>query len=154
MKVAVVGSREGFPLDDVGRWLAKLWDKQGPTTTLVSGGAPGVDHYAEQTWLAFGGQVISFRPKKVSAFDKEDEYGVEVWHLGGDQPHVATQSYPFYPTFADYGSAAAYRDMLIAEEADRCMAFRYNKSRGTSLTIEFFENAGKPVYVKEVPDGT
>lgn len=147
MKVAVVGSRQGYDLNHLGSWLHALWQKQGPTTTLISGGADGVDRYAETTWIAFGGQVKSFRPVKVSDWNEEDEWGIEVWELGGPSPMVYRLI--DHPTFADFGSAASYRDMLIAEEAERGVAFRANNSRGTTLTVGFFENLGKLVYLYE-----
>jgi hypothetical protein len=148
VKVAVFGSRQGYDLDRVARWVVKLWEKQGKDTILVSGGAEGVDRMAEQTWLALGGQVKSFRPVKTGGdLTSEDEYGIEVWELGGEHPTVSRPGNE--PRFADYTSAATYRDMLIAEEADRGMAFWANKSRGTAGTITFFEVQGKPIYVAE-----
>lgn len=147
MRVAVFGSRTGYDMNHLDSWLHALWQKQGPTTELVSGGADGVDTYAEQTWLAFGGAVTSFRPLKINAWDKEDEYAIECWKLGGDSPMVFQML--DHPTWADFASAAAYRDMLIAEYAERGAGFRANKSRGTTLTVEFFESLGKPVYLYE-----
>lgn len=145
MKVAVFGSREGYDQNHLGAWLHALWQKQGPTTELISGGARGVDTYAETTWSALGGVVTSYRPVKVSAWDKEDEYAIECWQLGA-QPNMVFRLND-QPTFADFASAATYRDMLIAEEAERGVAFRHNNSRGTTLTVGFFENLGKPVYL-------
>ena len=147
MKVAVFGSRKGYDLNHPGAWLHALWQKQGPTTTLISGGAEGVDKYAETTWIAFGGRVVSFRPRNVGGGLKEDDYVIERWELGGDKPMVFIPLGE--PSFADFASAATYRDMLIAEEAERGVAFRYNNSRGTTTTVGFFEQLGKPVYVYE-----
>lgn len=146
VKVAVFGSREGISAMRVNLWIAKLWDKQGPDTTLVSGGAPGVDTAAEQTWLAFGGQLVSFRPKKLSGdLLHEDVWGVEVWKIGGEQQAVYVPREE--PTFSDFKSAANYRDLLIAEYADRGVAFWNGRSRGTSGTIDAFRAEGKPVHV-------
>jgi hypothetical protein len=55
--VAVVGSR-GYPrLDLVEKFIQAL----PPGTTLVSGGAPGVDTIAETAWKAMGGSVMSIK---------------------------------------------------------------------------------------------
>ncbi len=147
MKVAVFGSRQGYDLNHLGQWLHALWQKQGPDTELISGGAPGVDHYSETTWLALGGAVTSLRPVKISGPLQEDEYAIECWKLGSQQNMVYQMS--DHPTWADFAGAATYRDMLIAEVADRGVAFRHNNSRGTTLTMGFFEALGKPVYLYE-----
>lgn len=147
MKVAVVGSRRGYDLNHLGAWLHNLWLKQGPTTVLLSGGAEGVDTYAETTWLALGGEVRSYRPVQISGGMQEDEFGIEVWSLGTEHPMVFRP--PDLPTFADFTSAATFRDMLIAGHADVGAAFRFNKSRGTTITVGFFEAAGKPIYLYE-----
>jgi hypothetical protein len=145
--VAVVGSREGIDRMRVERFMALLWVKQGPTTTVISGGAEGVDKWAEIAWLAHGGKVISLRPVQINGFHSEDEYAIERWELGGPSPYKLTLKGGEHPTFASYGSAATYRDMLIAEEATRGVAFRYKKSRGTTNTVGFFEAQGKPIHV-------
>lgn len=144
MIVAVVGSREGVSLDRVAKWIDKLWAKD-RTITLVSGGADGVDRCAEQTWIHFGGSVISFRPKRLPDFQFDPVYGVEVWNLSPEKHtiHVPDE----LPTWGDYASACNFRDMLIAEKADRCVAFWNGASRGTAGTIFFFEQLGKPVHV-------
>lgn len=145
MKVAVFGSRKGVTLERVGTYLSA---RAGSSAIVVSGGAPGVDHYAEQTWLALGGRVWSLRPIALGP----EEYGVEFWDIGGDSPRV----FPLrdHPTFATYAGACIYRDMLIAEWADRGVAFRAGKSRsrGTSGTIEFLGYQGKPCAVYDEED--
>ena len=145
MIVAVFGSRKGYDLNHLGEWLHALWTKQGPTTELVSGGAEGVDKNAETTWLAFGGAVTSFRPIKLNGPFEDDKYAIETVKLGIERPMVFID--PHHPTFADFSSAATYRDMVIAEYAERGAGFRYNNSRGTTLTVGFFECLGKPVYL-------
>ncbi len=142
VKVAVVGSREGFDQERVQRFLCALGARH-PDALLISGGAQGVDTWAEQGWMALGGQVRSYRPVKTAGGMQEDEYSIEVWSLG-ERPMVFIAP---GPTFADFNSAATYRDMLIAEHADRGVAFRFNKSRGTTLTIGFFEVLDKPIHV-------
>lgn len=147
MKVGVFGSRQGVNRERVENFMRKLWDKQGPETTVVSGGADGTDTYAEETWLALGGEVVSFRPVKFPDWQGIDpQFGIQEWHLGGEDPYI-TQLMGVHPSWADYSSAANYRDMLIAEYADRGVAFHYNNSRGTAGTVFFFETLGKPVHV-------
>ncbi len=145
MKVAVFGSRKGVTLERVGTYLSK---RATTGVVVISGGADGVDHYAEQTWLALGGHVWSLRPITLGP----EEFGIEFWDLGGERPRVFHLR--DHPTFGDYRSACIYRDMLIAEWADRGVAFRAGKhrSRGTSGTIEFFAWNKKPCAVYDEED--
>jgi len=134
-----------------------------PSSLLISGGAAGVDKLAEQTWLSLGGRVQSFRPKLLAGplpsaggeglssvpATGETRYGVEVWNLGDMQPSVGVLGEP-HPTFADYRSAALYRNMLIAEKADRVVAFyRRNRSAGAAHTIDAARSERKPFYEYE-----
>lgn len=146
MKVAVVGSREGVDLGRVHMILLDLHRKH-PDAVVVSGGAGGVDTFAEQMWLKLGGKVISFRLVKVNN-PNDNEYGIQKWELGGENPMVYMLGEP-HPNWADWKSAAYYRNALVAEEADRGLAFRYRGSRGTGDTIECFVAEGKPIYVYE-----
>lgn len=126
-RVAIVGSREGANLDRVVEFVRALWAKF-PDTILVSGGARGVDQMAEQTWLNLGGAVESFRPIKTG-----ESWGIEKWELGGEQPRVFRLVNE--PTWADFKSAAIYRDILIAERADRLVSFQAEGgSRGADFT--------------------
>lgn len=152
MKVAIVGSRQGVSPDRVAKFVAKLWEKQGIETVLVSGGANGVDKCAEQTWLALGGKVQSFRIRKIAGdMTHEDVYAIEVWRLGGEQPVVFMPQNE--PTWATAASALYYRNLLIAEFADRGVAFWDGRSRGTSDAIDAFHAENKPIHVfREVQD--
>ena len=141
--VAIVGSRRGADLEMVRSFVAELHDKH-PDTVLVSGGADGVDKIAEQTWLECGGRVLSYRVRTIGP----EEFGVEVWDLGGERPMV----YPLSEavTMADYKSALLYRDMLIAEKCDRLVVFyRRHKSPGAAWTALCASNEGRPVYEYE-----
>lgn len=143
-RVAVVGSRQGADLEQVERFVRALYLRQ-PSSLLISGGATGVDKTAEQTWQSLGGRVQSFRPKRLES----GSYGVEVWNLGGPEPSVGVLSEP-HPTFADYRSAALYRNMLIAEKADRVVAFyRRNRSAGAAHTLDAARSERKPFYEYE-----
>ena len=139
MILAVVGSREGADLDHVRAFVSAL-----PAgTRLLSGGAKGVDQTAEQTWLSLGGRVLSFRPTKLSQGNEEDEYGIQVWELGGDNPR--TYTYSAYPTAADYKGACFLRNILIAETCDRLVAFyKHGKSPEVMFTQGWAHDQGKP----------
>lgn len=142
-KVGVVGSRQGADLDHVRSFVRALHERQ-PDTTLVSGGGGDVDNAAEQEWLRLGGRVQSFRPVQLP----DDSYGVELWDLGGEQPmkFLLTQE----PTWANFASAANYRDMLIAEAVQRLVVFyRRGKSRGAEGTAFFARVQGREVYEYE-----
>ena len=143
-RIAIVGSRQGADLEQVERFVRALYLRQ-PSSLLISGGAAGVDKLAEQTWLSLGGRVQSYRPKQLET----GRYGVEVWNLGDMQPSVGVLSEP-HPTFADYRSACLYRNMLIAEKADRVVAFyRRNRSAGAAHTIDAARSERKPFYEYE-----
>ena len=143
-RIAIVGSRQGADLEQVERFVRALYLRQ-PSSLLVSGGAAGVDKHAEQTWLGLGGRVQSFRPKRNYA----GSYAVEVWNLGGDEPSVGVLGEP-HPTWADYRSAALYRDSLIAEKSDRIVAFyRRGRSHGTTVTMDFGHAYGRDLHEYE-----
>lgn len=62
MKVAIVGSREGFTEQEV---YSKLWVLLANFTTdgtIISGGAPGVDQYVKTFANNFGCHFIEVRP--------------------------------------------------------------------------------------------
>lgn len=126
-RVAIVGSSDGSDLEAVEGFVRALWDKY-PDTILVSGGdrttPRAVDARAEDTWLALGGEVISFRVRAIG----HDTYGIERWELGGPQPRVFLLVNE--PTWADYKSALLYRNLLIAEECDRLVLFHKPRWRG------------------------
>lgn len=140
MKLAVVGSRQGADLAHVRAFVAAL----PADTIIVSGGAVGVDKTAEQAWLENGGRVISFRPKQLS----DEEYGIEVWELGGDNPRV--YEYQGFPTGATYKDAAFLRDILIAETCDRLVAFyKRGRSWGAGFTQGWAHDRGRPDFAFE-----
>lgn len=138
-RVAIVGSRQGADLEDVIGFVRALWAKH-PDTILVSGGALGVDLAAENEWCSLGGSVESYRPKAIGPV----EWAIEKWELG---PTPSVRLLIEDPTFANFKSAALYRDMLIAEVSNRVVAFMApGGSRGASFTAEMGENYGKDTY--------
>jgi predicted Rossmann-fold nucleotide-binding protein len=147
-RVAIVGSRDGADLELVAKFIHALHERQ-PDTVLVSGGAVGVDATAEQEWLSLGGRVLSFRPVKLP---DSDDYGVERWELGGPDPKMYRLLDQL--TWATYSGACFNRDWLIAENADRLVAFfRRGRSRGTGMTLDRANGLGCPTYVYEPEQG-
>ena len=146
MIVAVFGSRKGITEERVTEYLAPRFD---PETILVSGGADGVDSFAERYWLERGGKVLSYRPIQF----KSESYGVQLFKLGSwpEGPSVTTLTHP-NPEWRTYNSALTYRSMLVAEVAERGVAFLANRSPGTSRTVGFFQAEGKPCVIKEETD--
>ncbi len=136
LKIAVFGSRKGWTYEEIAEYLEPRFR---PDVTLVSGGAEGVDSFAETVWQTLGGHIISFRVKKISL----DDYSFEKW----DSREMMVNTPPGHPEWADWVSAAYYRDTLIAEEADRGVAFWANHSRGTAHTMDAFVAEGKPCSV-------
>ena len=115
-----------------------------PQAIVVSGGAKGIDLTAERTWYQLGGQVWSYRSKKLA----EGKFVVERWEYrkGG-----SITRYPLHsePSWADFASANWYRSMLVAELADRIVAFHgSNTMRGTEFTVWVAREAErKPVHI-------
>lgn len=141
--IAVVGSRRGADTSAVVQFVRALHAKQ-PDSILISGGADGVDKLAEQTWLELGGKVKSFRTRELAP----TKHAVEVWNLGGDEPNCFVMAAE--PTWYDREGALFYRNSLIAEHADRVVAFfRRGRSVGTQSTVDFAIGAGRPVYEYE-----
>lgn len=137
-----MGSRKGADLDAVEKFMHELHAKH-PDTVIVSGGAKGVDTTAERTWLELGGDVISYRPRQLSY----EEYGTELWILGRNPRMFLLES---EPTWADYESAAFYRNTLIAEECDRLVLFHKPFwPGGGGHTEELARLWGKPTHVYE-----
>lgn len=135
MRLAIVGSRHGVSQDRVERYLDELHAKH-PDVVVVSGGAEGVDTFAEQGWLKRGGRVVSLRPKRT-----DEGYVIEEWRLPDGGVHSQ-----LVPAFADRAGACIYRDLMIAERCDRLTAFmRRGGSNGTRITIGFAKDEGKPV---------
>lgn len=143
-RIGVVGSRKGADLRQVLGFLDVLHRAQ-PDSVLVSGGADGVDSFAESTWFRLGGRVCSYRPAPY-----EDGFGVEVWQYGGNSTSTAF----VLPVeeqrvqFADYRSAAFYRNWMIAEDCDRlCAFYRPTGSAGTAHAESLARDRGADVHV-------
>ena len=143
-RVAVVGNRVGADSQQVVAFLDALKASQ-PDTLVVSGGATGVDALAESTWFRLGGRIKSYRPAPYG-----DGYGIEIWHYGGNEPaHVLSVEHQRV-NFADFKSAAIFRDWMIAEDCDRLVGFyRDNAAKlasGAALTASLARDRGVDVY--------
>lgn len=139
-RIAVVGSRELPPLEKLEEWLTWLRGTH-PDSLVVSGGAKGVDSFAEKWWAKYGA-VESYRPAR-----RKDSFGVALWSYGAAVPQPSTRFMLEMPTFEDYRSALFFRNMLIAERCDRLVAFyRRGGSRGTRFTVDCARGEGKDVY--------
>ena len=141
-RIAVVGPRRGAEQGVVQDFVRAL-HQQSPSAILVSGGADGVDSWAEAAWLALGGAVESYRVRKHG----EDDFRIERWELGGDSPRVVPLLNE--PSWYDWKSALLYRSMVVAEVADRVCAFEgRDRMRGTEFTVWVSREAEqKPTYL-------
>lgn len=144
-RVAVIGSREGVDLSSVEDFMRRLRESK-PDTLVVSGGARGVDTTAEQVWISLGGSVVSLRPREESP----GRWIVERFEFGGGAGRCVDMTQEGEPSFGDFASAAYYRNLLIAEKCDRCVAFIHQRSRGaTHCEWSFREVYGKPTHLYE-----
>lgn len=141
-RIAVVCARQGVDSEHVTRFMESLWERQ-PDSYVISGGADPEVTLVERFWLNRGGEVVSWRTRLLY----EGEYAVERWE-GGGGAFRKVYAPPREPTFADRKSAFHYRDMLIAEECDRLVAFfGPRRSRGAGFTEEWARfAAGVPTY--------
>lgn len=135
MKIAVFGSRNFHDLSLVDEYLKARFD---PSIVLMSGGAKGVDERAETVWQSLGGPVVSLRVKKL----QDDSYGYERWDMGERMVWTPDQL-----SADDWTSALFLRSWIMADEADRGVAFWDGESRGTSFTIDRFNAQVKPVAI-------
>ncbi len=143
-KVAVVGSRFGVDQTRVAAFMDVLYARE-PETVIVSGGAEGADSFAEQAWRAQGGNVISFRPKQLPS----GGFTVVKYELSA-RPTAFDLYLLGHPTWADFAGAAFYRNMLIADEVERCVAFWNGRSEGTRNTMDLCRGRKLPVHQMEV----
>lgn len=146
-RIAVVGSRDNPPLEKVKEFLTWLHGAH-PESVVVSGGARGVDKCAESFWLSTGGSVVSYRPGRDRRFKNDSVYLVEKWHLAPSGSRIEHLYHE--PHFDDYKSALWYRNLLIASDCDRLVAFmRRGGSHGTRITIELARAEGVEIHEVE-----
>lgn len=140
MRVAIIGSRNYPQLDEVEVFVEKLSRKY-PHATVISGGAPGVDHEAEEAARARMMHIRSYRPRKRyrSYTILLIETGRFVTTMRGDDGRPLT--------FKSFGQSAFYRNGLIVNDCDQLVAFHYQNSRGTQDSIDKARVLGKPVHI-------
>jgi len=145
LRVAVVGSRTWPHPLRVQQWIASLAKKH-PSCIVVSGGAPGVDRWAEGAALAWGLRVESFRPERL-----RDKYVVVLHSISGDPRDslIASTTERLLPgIYENFRDAAFARNGMIVEAADQVAAFHWQDSPGTWNTRRKAEAAGKtPILV-------
>jgi hypothetical protein len=133
MRLAVVGSRDFVRIDRVYEYL----DRFAYLNCIVSGGARGVDHEAEQWADDNGIPVVSFRPDR----DYDGLWGVHrlSWACDADYGETVDLGQR-YPSFA---AAAHTRNGYIVDFCTSLVAFWDGKSKGTEATIQKASAAGK-----------
>lgn len=115
MKVAIVGSRDFEDPGRVRRAVRRYVSGLEPGTVIVSGGARGVDTWAEQAADDFG-------------FDKRIHKAF--WDQDGK-------------------SAGFRRNVRVAHDCDRMVAFWNGRSRGTRHVMQKARDVQKDVEVKQ-----
>jgi len=138
MRVAIVGSRD---YDGPGRVRAYV-SRLDPGTVVVSGGARGVDRQAARLARRAGLEVVEWR-----VFDRQDGwYTAERWvNDVFDTGSFRPDGRPW--AFRSFGRAAFHRNGLIVQEADLVVAFWDGESKGTKMTIDLADEAGKETVV-------
>lgn len=158
--VAIVGSRpetrEELSERDmaarraVRQFMTKLAAKY-PQALIVSGGARGVDIWAERDAAEFGLEVVSYRPYTFEAMaqyanDKGFLYGIKRI-AKGERGKSLIALHTNAPTFKSFGPCAFARNGWIIADADQVVAFWDGASRGTKDSIERARKLGKPLHI-------
>ena len=140
MKIAVVGSRDFFLIYDYKkqeyivdenkkRFVHEiLINDFSNGDILISGGAKGVDIFAEQN-------IDEWNRMAFVHSRKSNKWGKII----------------FKPDWNKYGTKAGFlRNQLIIDEADKVIAFWDGKSKGTKISIDLAIKAGKPldIYIR------
>jgi len=116
MKIAVVGSRGFKDVEFVRRTVGNIFN---PGDTLISGGAKGVDTYAEELIDLLSSGLVGPYNKKI-----------------------------ILPDWNKYGKSAGFiRNKLIIDEADLIIAFWDGTSKGTKHDIDLALASKKPINI-------
>jgi hypothetical protein len=124
--LAVIGSRS-FPESQVEYVLAQ--SLRG-VTTVVSGGAKGVDSVAERFALASGLTVVSYRPKRVGSGFVVEKHVDNVFQHHVQHPKTGEDWH-----FQNFRAAALRRNWWIVRDAASVLAFWDGDSTGTAYGI-------------------
>lgn len=140
-RIAVVCARKGVDPEAVTAFMEALWARQ-PDSVVISGGANPEKLLVEDWWLKMGGPVVSWRPKMLEL----EKWAIQRWQAANGRFYKVYLP-PDLPTFMDFKSAANARNLLIAEECQRCVAFYgEHRSRGAGFTAEMAGNWERDVY--------
>lgn len=116
MRILVTGSRDWPGRSLVYAELMRAFENSEGDFVVVEGGARGADRFAADWALA----------------------------LGREDARVRNERYP--ADWARHGKAAGFirNQEMVDLDADLCLAFRYNGSRGTTDCLERVRKAGIP----------
>lgn len=140
MRIGIVGSRDYEPRDAVREFVLKL----PPGQHIVSGGARGVDSWAESAAKELGHDLTSFRVGGRTGDHYIYRYQRAGNHLGdgwGGYDDVQTLE----SGFRSFGAAAYKRNRFIVEFSELVVPFWDGHSRGTANSVELASRAGKLV---------
>lgn len=142
MIVGIVGSRDYTRLDRVVDYVNGLPEE----STVVSGGARGVDRIAETSALERELDVVSYRPKKTTS----GLYIIEVWR---NESFDRADGH----AFSGFASAAFFRNGLIVRDVPitgggAVVAFWDGESRGTKDSIDKARAAHRRVLIIHADD--
>lgn len=145
--VGIVGSREGIRQSLVQDFVIRLHEKH-PTAIVVSGGAKGVDQWAEATARSRGMDLISYRPYEYENMNYEREFSIETVTEGERAMAIVVAKHRRInpPFFRTYGQACYFRNAWIVDDATEVVGFWNGKSPGTRNALELAERAAKPVF--------
>jgi predicted Rossmann fold nucleotide-binding protein DprA/Smf involved in DNA uptake len=123
-RVAIVGSRKHPDVNKARQAVFDCVRNLPPNTVIVSGGAKGVDSWAEQAAHKYGLRT------KIYPVDKK-----------GLSPYGSPDSR------REYGKRAYARNLLIVDDCDRLVAFSSGNTKGTNHAIRYARKQGKPVEI-------
>ncbi|MFT3994837.1 MAG: SLOG family protein [Dysgonomonas sp.] len=118
MKLAIVGSRNGFTEEFVWRVLYALMSYYGKFT-IVSGGAVGVDSFAESFGKKYGLECIVYKAEW-------DKYGKKAGFM---RNKVIVENSDAMIAFWDGNSKGTLHDIKLQEEIGRPLEIIYTTSK-------------------------
>lgn len=146
--VAIIGSRDWPDPERVRDFVRKLATKY-PDSTIISGGAHGVDRAAEETAQDAGLGVLSCRVN-------QDHHCELVWNERADYllGKVALRYIELLleGDFNTHKQALLHRNTVIVQCADHVVAFWKPQSRGTLHAINHAHSLKRPVFIYRPED--